>query len=498
MVKPAQTLLLLLLVMALLGAFVWTFPSGELVLSDSIKLHFVSLDEVLHPKDVKYADITNIVASDKWLDADSALLGSAQDTAFTDSSLQINDTFNYGKADIDALRNIKYKIQYPEGQENLLNDFFASLDMVNSQPAPIRIFHFGDSQIEGDRITGTIRNKMQHIFGGCGAGIIPLYDVADMRTSVRLKASSNWKKYAIYGNLHKGSRTNQYGMQGSVYRPLAQTGKDSTLQTYKNAWVQLSKSYNGYPNTNRFQEIKVYYGNAKKNATVSIFSGRNIWKDTLSEGGFQSKKLSVDSFAKDIKIEFPADLGADIYALSMDCKKGVAVDNVAMRGSSGTDFTRIDPAFFAQQLKAVNTKLLILQFGVNVVPNPLNDYSFYEKSYYRNLQYLRDNLPGVSILVIGISDVAIKDGSHYVTSPNLTLIRDAQKKAAFKAGCAFWDLYEAMGGENSMPSWVNAKPSLAEKDFTHFNANGAKIIGEMIYNALMREYIAYKNPDAQP
>jgi lysophospholipase L1-like esterase len=259
--------------------------------------------------------------------------------------------------------------------------------------------------------------------------------------------------------------------------------------------VQFSKSYNGYPNTSRFQDFKIYYGNAKRNTPISIFSAGNIWKDTLHEGNFQVEKLPIDSFKKDIKIEFPADLGADVYAVSMDCKKGVAVDNVAMRGSSGTDFTRIDGAYLAQQMQALNTKLLILQFGVNVAPHVLNDYSFYEKAYYRQLKYLKDNLPGVSILVIGISDMSTKDGGHYVSYPNITLIRDAQKKAAFKAGCAFWDLYEAMGGENSMPSWVNSKPSLAEKDFTHFNANGAKIIGEMIYNALMSEYLAYKNPD---
>lgn len=495
MVRPYYTLLLLLLVIALLGAFVWAFPSGEMVLNDSIKLRFVSLDEVLNPKEVKYADITNILSGEETLNADSALLGTNAGVSQTDSLVETRDTNAYSKADVEALLNIKYKIQYPEGQENLLIPFFQSLDAVSKQSSPIRIFHFGDSQIEGDRITGTIRAKMQNKFGGCGAGMVPLFDVTDMRTSVRLKASNNWKKYAIYGNLHKGSRTKFYGLQGSVYRPLAQTGKDSTLQTYKTAWVQLSKSHNGYPNTNRFEEIKLYYGGAKRTSRVSIFSAGHIWKDSLPAGGFVVKKLPVDSFKKDIKIEFPADLGADIYAIGMDCKNGIAVDNVAMRGSSGIDFTRIDAAFLAQQIKATNTKLLILQFGVNVVPNPLNDYSYYEKGYFRQLKFLKENLPGVSILVIGISDVAVKDGSHFVSSPNITLIRDAQKKAAFKAGCAFWDLYEAMGGENSMPSWVNAKPALAEKDFTHFNARGAKIIGEMIYNALMSEYLTYKNPD---
>jgi lysophospholipase L1-like esterase len=64
-----------------------------------------------------------------------------------------------------------------------------------------------------------------------------------------------------------------------------------------------------------------------------------------------------------------------------------------------------------------------------------------------------------------------------------------------KTGCAFWDLYQAMGGKNSMVQWVNATPSLAEKDFTHFNFRGARIIGEMLYNAIIKEYVSFKKKE---
>jgi hypothetical protein len=63
------------------------------------------------------------------------------------------------------------------------------------------------------------------------------------------------------------------------------------------------------------------------------------------------------------------------------------------------------------------------------------------------------------------------------------------KKAAFDNGCAFWDLYTAMGGQNSMSSWVSNK--LAAKDFTHFSTEGARYVSEMLYNTLMDEYQEY-------
>jgi lysophospholipase L1-like esterase len=49
-----------------------------------------------------------------------------------------------------------------------------------------------------------------------------------------------------------------------------------------------------------------------------------------------------------------------------------------------------------------------------------------------------------------------------------------------------------MGGKNSMPSWVSANPPMAAKDYTHLSPRGARIVSEMLYNALVFEYNNYK------
>ena len=100
-------------------------------------------------------------------------------------------------------------------------------------------------------------------------------------------------------------------------------------------------------------------------------------------------------------------------------------------------------------------------------------------------------MPDLSIIVIGVADMSVREKDYYVTYPNLEHIRDALREAAFRADCAFWDMYSAMGGRNSMPSWVFAQPSLASSDFVHFNERGARVLAEMFYNAFMHDYIAY-------
>jgi lysophospholipase L1-like esterase len=160
-------------------------------------------------------------------------------------------------------------------------------------------------------------------------------------------------------------------------------------------------------------------------------------------------------------------------------------------------FTKMNPSLFSEMVKKLDVKLMILQFGGNIVPNIRKDYSYYEKWFYAQLNFIRQNAPDVQIIVIGVSDMSIKQGDSYVTYPNLVLVRDALKKATFRANAIYWDMYEAMGGENSMPSWVFAKPPLAGSDFVHFNQKGAQIIANMFYNALMDEYEQYKKAESE-
>lgn len=60
-----------------------------------------------------------------------------------------------------------------------------------------------------------------------------------------------------------------------------------------------------------------------------------------------------------------------------------------------------------------------------------------------------------------------------------------QKEIARSHKVAFWNLYEAMGGENTMVNWVEGDTVLAAKDYTHLNTKGAKRVGDLFFNKLM-------------
>ncbi len=493
-------LLLLLYVGGFLALAGWLLPK-EVKLNDRFALRFFDLESVFVPAKANYADISDIRQQFEVTDLSPANTApAATDTAQLAAA-------NTTAADSAASLALRFAIQYPGGQDTLLFTFFRSLEQLAHKDTLIRVLHYGDSQIEGDRITSFLRNKMQEKFGGCGVGLVPLLDPLGNRSSLIIRSDSYWKKFAAYGAEYRKSSPKHYGIMGSYFRYSVTTPKPAadsllairdsvaakntaTATKIKPASIDLMPSPMAYSRDSRFQNIKILYGRNQKPFQLSISTAKGkedkTLLDTASVFGLYSYPVT-DQFRK-VHIAFEGKKSPELYGVALDCNAGVAIDNMPFRGSSGIEFTRMNRELLQKQFKELNVKCIILQFGVNVVPYVTADYKFYERQFYNQLKLLKRLHPDVSILVVGVSDMSRKEGELYASYPNIEKIRDAQRNAAFKAGCAFWDLYTAMGGKDSMPSWVNATPALANKDFTHFTPKGAKIVSEMMYKALMTEY----------
>ena len=59
----------------------------------------------------------------------------------------------------------------------------------------------------------------------------------------------------------------------------------------------------------------------------------------------------------------------------------------------------------------------------------------------------------------------------------------AQKKVAKDTGVAFFNTFEAMGGEGSMGTWV--KKGLAGGDLTHPSPQGAEVLAPYPFDAAL-------------
>ena len=75
--------------------------------------------------------------------------------------------------------------------------------------------------------------------------------------------------------------------------------------------------------------------------------------------------------------------------------------------------------------------------------------------------------------------------------PSIPMLVNGQRKLAQETEIVFYDLFTAMGGENSMVDLVNATPAMANGDYTHLKFNGGKKIANILMGTINYEYEKY-------
>ncbi|MCF0207308.1 MAG: hypothetical protein HUK15_07765, partial [Bacteroidales bacterium] len=375
-------------------------------------------------------------------------------------------------------------------------NFFSKL-AAHEEFEKIRILHYGDSQLEGDRITASIRSKLQGRFGGCGMGMcspIPVY----AQYSMKQEFSPNWERFSGFSQKNPDVTHKKYGPMIAFNRFTPLLDSTGTIpETTTTAWLHFYKSQHGYANTRKFKNVYVYYGNATEEVRVKVSSNGVVLAEELMPAGENLNVYSYKSptYLDDISFEFEAYNSPDFYTVSFEDDKGVYVDNIAMRGSSGTVFSTTDYTLLSQSYRRLGADLFILQFGGNVVPYSKDRKSVmnFVRYFVSQIRTIRSMCPNVSILVVGPADMSVKIKDEYETYPILDTMITELRTAVLNNNCAYWDTYKAMGGYNSMIQWVNAEPALAGPDYTHFTPNGAQVVSNMLYNAIIYEYSNYLN-----
>jgi lysophospholipase L1-like esterase len=357
--------------------------------------------------------------------------------------------------------------------------------------------HYGDSQLEGDRITANIRNKVQTKFGGTGLGMRPALQPYDFIFSAVQTNSDNWVRYPIYGNVDTLVQHNRYGVMGAFSRfaPLTFDSIPFEKTTLYEAELSISKSNISFNKTREYKRMRLFYGNAKSPVDVRLYvNGELVFSGILKPDlDYGVLSCNLPDSTDNVVLKFSGYDSPDIYGIELADTTGVIVDNIALRGCSGTIFTQADFKHSTEMYKDLDPGLFILQFGGNVMPYIKDQKAIdnYGRWFANQIKRLKQSCPDAAFIVIGPSDMSTKIKDEYVTYDYLPAVVAALKNAAMSTGSGYWDMYQAMGGNNSMPGWVNAKPELATPDYVHFTTLGSKLISNMFYNAFILEYNNY-------
>ena len=353
--------------------------------------------------------------------------------------------------------------------KNTLQTFHSAL--LDSKTKKVRIAFFGDSFIEGDILCGSFRDTLQAIFGGRGVGYVPMAsEVAQFRMSIR-HTYENWETYSLVNKKNAGI---PLGFPGYCFVPLSEN----------------SINYHTPKKSSRpFENFRLFYRNHAINQLRFVINDSLEYTQDLAVSDSVTKlSLSVTpATSLDLRFEKPDSLW--VYGGSFEDGPGVYVDNMAMRGNSGMGLSSISDSQIHQFNSHQNYRLVILQYGLNVVSESDSlGYDWYVEKMVKVVNKLRLAMPQAAILLLGVSDRSSNQDGTFATIPAIPKMRDAQRKIAQRTQVAFWDTFDAMGGSGTMVNYVNSNPPLAAKDYTHLTYLGGRKIAKKLADALLHDF----------
>lgn len=352
-----------------------------------------------------------------------------------------------------------------------MTSFYRALDELAVQPRPVRIAYFGDSFIEADILTADLREMLQKRYGGCGVGFVTITSMTSgFRPTVR-HSFGGWQSHSVMDSVFF-DRSKQ-GVSGHYFIPNS------------GAYVELrgQKTYASLLDTCQRASI-FFYNRGEVSLSVRVNRGEAVTETFQPINDLQ--KMTVEGNIGSVRWAVEKADSTLFYGLAMDGTSGITVDNFSLRGSSGLSLRSV-PVWMMREFNEQRPyDLIILQFGLNVATERGRNYDRYIAGMQTTLQHLKSAFPQAGILVVSVGDRDYKtEDGDLRTMPGIKNLVRYQQNLAADESVAFWNMFEAMGGESSMAEMVHAKPSLANYDYTHINFRGGKHLAGLLYDALI-------------
>ncbi|MDY2633375.1 MAG: GDSL-type esterase/lipase family protein [Prevotella sp.] len=363
-----------------------------------------------------------------------------------------------------------------EGKE-YLDSFFRKLSEAGGSSRPVRIAYFGDSFIEGDIMTDELREMMQSRWGGEGPGWIDA--ASEVNRGFRRTIRQSFSGIEAYQVVSKPFDSQRQGLQQRYFIPS------------EHASVSIAAT-GAFPHASRWTTADLFF---KSPAGITVTARGDDGEAMVRtfEPSDHIRMWHCDKSNRQINYRFTGvGAGAVLYGVALESKCGVILDNYSMRGSSGHSIANIPLSVLQSFARQRPADLIVLHFGLNAVSEQSNrlELENYGRRMQRVIRHLREAFPDVPVLVMSVPDRACRDENGISTMKNIEAMVSVQTDVARKSDAAFFNLFRAMGGKGSMSALT--RQGLANKDYTHLNHKGGKIIAGYIFRAFVKSCDSYQ------
>jgi lysophospholipase L1-like esterase len=362
---------------------------------------------------------------------------------------------------------------------NSLLPFYAAMERIEQKKegSTVRVAHYGDSPTTADLITADVRGLLQRQFGDAGHGFYLLAKPWAWYGHKGVDSdSSGWDIAA--SNLTK-NRDGLYGYGGVSFQGGA--GSKARFRLRDEGYKTVEVAYWKKPGGGSF---------------VVEACGENLGETSTAaetpEAGFIEYRLPEK--CREVNVRGTS-AGLRLFGLQFRRDEpGFIYDSLGLNGAYISVLAKFQgEQHWTGQLQHYRPDLVVINYGTNESVYAAFVDTVFEKELKESIRRIKTALPGGSILVMSPMDRGERSASGQIeTVPALARLVEVERRVAQQEGVAFFNTFQAMGGQGTMGKWYAAEPRLVGADFIHPMPGGAKIIGELLFKAVMDGYNRYK------
>jgi lysophospholipase L1-like esterase len=356
-----------------------------------------------------------------------------------------------------------YQYLYIHEESESLTAFFDRLNKRSKKG--VRIWYYGDSQIEGDRITGEIRKSLQSYFGGTGMGFLPLSNPASYQ-ELELADQSDWQKYNCFQHRKKNVA---FGPSGLLFQP-----KDKSASKWNEIRIKISKSlkyeqlYLLTPSDTVFQVEWKGKKDSSWNPVKKVIHQKQIHMYAIGDSALH-ETLTIRLRGTNVSV----------YGLSLEGPdKGIQLDNFGIRGHSGDGLKLMSNSVISSTTESLGTGLVIFNLGNNIITYIKTDPKSekWAKDIFRNIfKKYKTHCPDVSLMVIGPGDMGFQKSGQVTSYASCSILNQWMKEVSLEEGLCYFDFYQFILDKGGILGWRDAH--LASLD-GHLSPKGQRLFAK--------------------
>lgn len=362
-------------------------------------------------------------------------------------------------------------LQFPGGESEEFGLFLRKLDtLLDTGKGDVRILHVGGSHVQAGTWTDRLRARFLALRYGMdgGRGLVFPFSAAGTNTPISYSSSytGNWEKT----NCLKPDCV--LGLTG-----MAITANDTSARV---AVDLLPRELHMHQPRYTFNRVDVLGSGTLE--PVLLLQGRDTLRGVTGQG---ITHFDLPYFTDWIQVAFAGGPGRyTLRGLYLDKPNtGFTMVEAGVNGAATGSWLKCDE--WEEDLRRVRPDLVIFSIGINDIQGDFDPVHF--KANYRQLiRKVRRVNPHCAILFTGINDSWRKRS----VNPHTPACEEAFEALAREYKAVYWDWFGIMGGMGSMAAWQQA--GLAQGDKIHFTTEGYKLLGDMLFDALMDCYSSVK------